>query len=321
MTFGSMPYTGMTNKETMNYVMRGGRLSRPVICPEPVYKLMGSCWKTNPQTRPTFEYIRNKLRLFIQDPAILDFKPPVIGRPAAQLPYRATHPLDDNAPPDGVLRAHDCVAGSGSIHQLPQNEHQEEPQYVTPLPADDMFEGVDAEIMRDAERFGRFRGSNEMAPLDDDNNDNESGSDEEDEYEDDDAANIGEVDDEVDDGDDDDDDDDDEQNVEEEEDDDANGAEIVLDADNNRFDEDDDDAYGDNNARSNGPVTSYHWKFKETSFISMKEPNTKQTDADGQANPSKRRKSFSELEDNRPNPYSLTGRVRYNVASDGKIRC
>lgn len=66
MTFGSMPYTGMTNKETMNYVMRGGRLSRPGICPEPVYKLMGSCWKTNPQTRPTFEYIRNKLRLFIQ---------------------------------------------------------------------------------------------------------------------------------------------------------------------------------------------------------------------------------------------------------------
>lgn len=53
----------------------------------------------------------------------------------------------------------------------------------------------------------------------------------------------------------------------------------------------------------------------------MKEPNTKQTDADGQISSSKRRKSFSELEDNRPNPYSLTGRVRYNVASDGKIRC
>jgi len=66
MTFGSMPYTGMTNKETMNYVMRGGRLTKPGICPEPVYKLMGSCWKTNPQSRPTFEYIRNKLRLFIQ---------------------------------------------------------------------------------------------------------------------------------------------------------------------------------------------------------------------------------------------------------------
>lgn len=181
----------------------------------------------------------------------------MIGRPAAQLPYRATHPLDDNAPPDGVLRAHDCLAESGGSHQLPQNEHQEEPQYVTPLPADDMFEGVDAEIMRDAERFGRFRGSNEMAPLDDDNVENDSGGDEEGEYDDDDAANIGEVDDEVDD--DDGDDDDDEQNVEEEEDDDANGAEIVLDADNNRFDEDDDDAYGDN-ARSNGPVTSYHWK-------------------------------------------------------------
>lgn len=61
-----MPYTGMTNKETMNYVMRGGRLAKPGICPEPVHKLMSSCWKTNPQYRPTFEHIRNKLRLFIQ---------------------------------------------------------------------------------------------------------------------------------------------------------------------------------------------------------------------------------------------------------------
>jgi len=148
--------------------------------------------------------------MFVQDPVIIDFKPPLIGRPAAQLPYRATHPLDDNIPSDGVLRAHDCVADSGGMHQQLQNEHQEEPQYVTPLPADDMFEGVDAEMMRDVERFGRFRGSNEMAPLDDDGDDdgNESGGDEEDEDEDDDAANIAEVDDEVNDDDDDDDDDD-----------------------------------------------------------------------------------------------------------------
>lgn len=53
----------------------------------------------------------------------------------------------------------------------------------------------------------------------------------------------------------------------------------------------------------------------------MKEPNTKQSSEEGQSNTMKRRKSFSELEDNRPNPYSMSGRVRYNVASDGKIRC
>lgn len=54
----------------------------------------------------------------------------------------------------------------------------------------------------------------------------------------------------------------------------------------------------------------------------MKEPHSRQQrNEDDQTNPSRRRKSFSELEDNRPNPYSLSGRVRYNVASDGKIRC
>lgn len=192
----------------------------------------------------------------------------MIGRPAAPLPYRATHPLDENAPPDGVLRAVDVVNSSDAINEPQQYKSQEEPQYVTPLPADDFFEGVDAELMKDAERFGRFRRSNEMAPLDDmrdycdDDDDNDDDGDDDDESvadeedEDEDAMNVAEAEDEADD---DDDDDNDEQNVEEEEDDDGNGAEIVLDADNNRFDEDDDDAYGDN-ARSNGPVSSYHWK-------------------------------------------------------------
>lgn len=192
----------------------------------------------------------------------------MIGRPAAPLPYRTTHPLQDGLDGEGRV-----VMPDG---QLQQSEQQEEPQYVTPLPADDLFEGVDAELMKDAERFGRLRAGSEVMLVgdgrnycdddveDDDDDGNGDGDGDGDEDNDDDdyahatnALRNGDVDDDVDD----DDDDEDEQNVEEEEDD-NNGEEIVLEADTNQFDDEEENAYDDNNVaiRSNGAVPSYHWK-------------------------------------------------------------
>lgn len=204
----------------------------------------------------------------------MEYKQPVIGRPAAPLPYRATHPLQDG--PEGSN-----PAGEGGMAmpdgQLQQGEQQEEPQYVTPLPADDLFEGVDAELMKDAERFGRLRAGSEVTLVgdgrnycdddgddddDDGNGDGDGDRDEDDDDDDDNDVNRvnalrgDDVDDDVDD-----DDDDDEQNVEEEEDD-NNGEEIVLEADTHQFDDEEDNAYDENNVaiRSNGAVPSYHWK-------------------------------------------------------------
>ncbi|XP_050527207.1 tyrosine-protein kinase receptor-like [Daktulosphaira vitifoliae] len=325
MTYGSMPYTGMTNKETMNYVMRGGRLARPGICPEPVYKLMSSCWKTNPENRPTFEAIRNKLRLFIQDPVILEFKQPVIGRPPAPLPYRTSQPdgdllndpiSSDNSRFEGDANRNINITNGAIGSVILEGEQQEEPQYVTPLPADDLFEGVDAELMKDAERFGR-RDSEPML-IDDGRNYIE---DDDDDEEDENVARAF--------GGDEDPKDDEEEEGEEEEDDDDNGEEIVLEADRKQSDPEEDEeknqlAGAQANAlmvNSNG-IPSYNWnRFKETSFISMKEPIQRQSCVDREIGQGKRRKSFSELEDNRAYPYSIAGRVRYNVASDGKIRC
>lgn len=220
--------------------------------------------------------VRNNARSFPQDPVILEYRQPVVGRPAAPLPYRVTHPLQasDDGSPDGCRPAGD---GGVSESQQHQGEQQEEPQYVTPLPADDPFEGVDAELLKDAERFGRFRGS-EMMLVDDGHV--YCDDDDDDDAEEDDGGGDGDGNDEDEDGDDDDDDDDAEaanaldgedaddddgggQNVEEEEDDDRNGEEIVLEADTNQFDDDEEDnAYDESNAalRINGAVSSYNWK-------------------------------------------------------------
>lgn len=164
--------------------------------------------------------------------------------------------------------------------QLQQGEQQEEPQYVTPLPADDMFEGIDAELMKDAERFGRLRAGSEVMLVGDGRNycDDDCDDDDDDDGNGDKDGNGNEVDDDDDDGDSDvnranilrsddvdddvdDDDDEDDQNVEEEEDD-NNGEEIVLEADTHQFDDEEDNAYDENNVaiRSNGAVPSYQWK-------------------------------------------------------------
>jgi len=54
-SFGTVPYTGMSNLEVIAYVKAGSRLSEPESCPPEIYFLMKRCWKREPQDRPTFK--------------------------------------------------------------------------------------------------------------------------------------------------------------------------------------------------------------------------------------------------------------------------
>lgn len=60
-THGSIPYAGMHNKEVIEQVQRGYRIPRPTNCdcPDAVYKKMRDCWHTDPDKRPTFEFLAN----------------------------------------------------------------------------------------------------------------------------------------------------------------------------------------------------------------------------------------------------------------------
>uniref|UniRef100_A0A8C8YVI7 Tyrosine-protein kinase n=1 Tax=Prolemur simus TaxID=1328070 RepID=A0A8C8YVI7_PROSS len=60
-TYGRIPYPGMTNPEVIRALERGYRMQRPENCPEELYSIMTRCWKNRPEERPTFEYIQSVL--------------------------------------------------------------------------------------------------------------------------------------------------------------------------------------------------------------------------------------------------------------------
>ena len=60
-THGRKPYLGMTNHEVMIQVTQGYHMPQPPGCPDPLYQIMLECWKTKPEERPTFKYLKHQL--------------------------------------------------------------------------------------------------------------------------------------------------------------------------------------------------------------------------------------------------------------------
>ncbi|XP_054026519.1 tyrosine-protein kinase Lck isoform X4 [Dryobates pubescens] len=63
-TYGRIPYPGMTNPEVIQKLERGYRMPQPDNCPGELYELMRQCWKERPEERPTFEYMKSVLEDF-----------------------------------------------------------------------------------------------------------------------------------------------------------------------------------------------------------------------------------------------------------------
>lgn len=60
-TFGKIPYPGMSNADVMTAIQRGYRMSCPENCPKELYEIMTVCWKDKPEDRPTFDYMQSVL--------------------------------------------------------------------------------------------------------------------------------------------------------------------------------------------------------------------------------------------------------------------
>uniref|UniRef100_A0A8C1KY51 Tyrosine-protein kinase n=1 Tax=Cyprinus carpio TaxID=7962 RepID=A0A8C1KY51_CYPCA len=56
-----VPYPGMVNREVLDQVERGYRMPCPAECPESLHELMLTCWRKEPEERPTFEYLQSFL--------------------------------------------------------------------------------------------------------------------------------------------------------------------------------------------------------------------------------------------------------------------
>ncbi|XP_078052989.1 anaplastic lymphoma kinase isoform X3 [Augochlora pura] len=76
MSFGYVPYTGCSNRQTMTMVTSGGRLEKPAGCPDPIYGIMTRCWHPRPEDRPSFATIVERIGYCLQDPDVTNHPMP-----------------------------------------------------------------------------------------------------------------------------------------------------------------------------------------------------------------------------------------------------
>uniref|UniRef100_A0AAQ5YBC9 Tyrosine-protein kinase n=1 Tax=Amphiprion ocellaris TaxID=80972 RepID=A0AAQ5YBC9_AMPOC len=63
-TYGRIPYPGMTNPDVIRCLDRFYRMPCPDGCPQELYDVMMMCWRQKPEDRPTFEFLQNLLNDF-----------------------------------------------------------------------------------------------------------------------------------------------------------------------------------------------------------------------------------------------------------------
>lgn len=68
-TFGRLPYPGMTNAEVLHQVEHGYRMPCPPNTPQALYEIMLDCWRKDENERPTFETLQWRLEEFFTLPA------------------------------------------------------------------------------------------------------------------------------------------------------------------------------------------------------------------------------------------------------------
>ncbi|EDL27970.1 leukocyte tyrosine kinase, isoform CRA_a [Mus musculus] len=71
-SLGYMPYPGHTNQEVLDFIATGNRMDPPRNCPGPVYRIMTQCWQHQPELRPDFGSILERIQYCTQDPDVLN---------------------------------------------------------------------------------------------------------------------------------------------------------------------------------------------------------------------------------------------------------
>ncbi|XP_067302630.1 protein-tyrosine kinase 6b [Pseudorasbora parva] len=64
-TYGAVPYPGVVTSEVYRLVTEEHyRMPSPTNCPQVIYNIMRSCWRAEPEDRPTFEVLRHELEMY-----------------------------------------------------------------------------------------------------------------------------------------------------------------------------------------------------------------------------------------------------------------
>ncbi|KAJ2948936.1 hypothetical protein O0L34_g5871 [Tuta absoluta] len=65
-TLGGFPYAELSNQDVPTFLAHGGRLPKPARASPRLYQLMTECWSPDPQHRPTFAQLVERLTLQMQ---------------------------------------------------------------------------------------------------------------------------------------------------------------------------------------------------------------------------------------------------------------
>lgn len=64
----------MSNKEAKEFILSGGRLSKPNNCIDKIFELMQSCWSEDPLSRPDWHIIYGALQVLLPEESKLFYK-------------------------------------------------------------------------------------------------------------------------------------------------------------------------------------------------------------------------------------------------------
>ena len=63
-SYGQLPYPGMTNEQVLEALQQGYRMPCPIGCPDKLLSIMLNCWQEDPTSRPTFKHLQWQLEEF-----------------------------------------------------------------------------------------------------------------------------------------------------------------------------------------------------------------------------------------------------------------
>ncbi|KAK7905238.1 hypothetical protein WMY93_017845 [Mugilogobius chulae] len=97
-SLGYMPYPSRSNQEVLEFVTNGGRMDPPKNCPGPVYRIMTQSWQHQPEDRPNFSTILERIDYCLQDPDVVTTPLPIEYGPVPEEEERAAHSEDQTTP-------------------------------------------------------------------------------------------------------------------------------------------------------------------------------------------------------------------------------
>ncbi|XP_023208277.1 ALK tyrosine kinase receptor isoform X2 [Xiphophorus maculatus] len=115
-SLGYMPYPSRSNQEVLEFVTNGGRMDPPKNCPGPVYRIMTQSWQHQPEDRPNFSTILERLDYCLQDPDVVTMALPVEYGPVPEEEEQVPMHPEDPAVPTVLLNAQ---VPDGEALQLP----------------------------------------------------------------------------------------------------------------------------------------------------------------------------------------------------------